>query len=215
MCDKLTRPDKDAASLADYVEVGSWPSFAAICNAGRSHAGGEYILFLNDDVVMLNDVVHLLACWMDTHWETGCVGPRVLDRQLTPTTAWGTFPFLVGGCLRFVGLTRFVGRSGERTKRVPYVTGACFMVRANDGLLFDEEFIPAYWEEVDYCLRLKMKGQASTYFRWAIIIHYGSHYWQRNGKDAHVAENLWRFLLKHRPRRAKLYYLLYTRFGTK
>jgi GT2 family glycosyltransferase len=61
----------------------------------------------------------------------------------------------------------------EEAKQVDYIQGSCFLVRQkvirNVGL-FDEEYF-CYWEETDYCYRVRQAGYKIVYAPTAKIWH--------------------------------------------
>jgi GT2 family glycosyltransferase len=90
---------------------------------------------------------------------------------------------------------------GER--EVDYVTGAALALRRDvlDGVgLFDEGFCPAYYEEVDFCFRVRDAGYQVRYVPEAVATH---HEHAALGEESYAYiryfhRNRLRFVLKHR-----------------
>jgi GT2 family glycosyltransferase len=52
-------------------------------NQGAEIASGRYLLFLNDDTLMLNDALAMLVEWCDAHPGAGMIGSRLLNTDGT------------------------------------------------------------------------------------------------------------------------------------
>jgi len=86
---------------------------------------------------------------------------------------------------------------------VDYVTGAALALRRDilDTLgFFDEGFYPAYYEEVDFCFRVRGAGYAVRYVPGAVATHH-EHAVVGEESDLYLRcfhRNRLRFVLKHR-----------------
>ncbi len=164
---------ENADQIIEIDEKFNWSRFN---NIGAQHAKGDYFLFLNDDIEILDDT------WLDGLLEhaqrpqTGAVGPQLL------------YP---GGKVQHAGmfLAGHVGRHAfrfsprdepgpfglARTQRnVIAVTGACMLVRravfdAIGG--FDEEH-SVINNDLDFCLRLRQSGRTVVYTPHVTLTHH-------------------------------------------
>ena len=161
--------------------------FAAGVNAAARQARHQCLLVMNPDTIARGPIVRGLEAWLRDHPDTGVVGPRVFnpDGSVQPSAR------------RFPGLTTAIGgRSSWLTERFPnnwatrrnllglvgddpidvdWIAGSCFMTTraAFDAVGgFDESFF-LYWEDADYCRRLKAKGLKSTYVPAVSVQHTG------------------------------------------
>jgi hypothetical protein len=90
----------------------------------------------------------------------------------------------------------------DSLREVPYVTGAALAVhrRVLDEIgLFDEQFSPFYYEEVDWCYRVRAAGYRVLLVGTAVAIHHESASLKRvSGLHGYTANrNRLRFVLKH------------------
>jgi GT2 family glycosyltransferase len=92
--------------------------------------------------------------------------------------------------------------SYDQVTQPDYVTGALFVIDCRvfetvGG--FDEGFFPAYYEEVDYCYRVREAGFPVIYEPGAIALHYESQTYgqQSNPYYQAMSRGRLRFLLKH------------------
>jgi hypothetical protein len=168
------------------IDVSSNPGFAAGVNRAAGAARGKYLLLLNPDCVVDEDVAHTLASWLDEHANVGVVGPLVRDPDGSVQASARRFP---GATTGFAGRSSWLSRvwpTNRWTRRnllarevlsdpveVDWVSGACMMVRrtafeAIDGM--DEQFF-LYWEDADLCFRLKQRGWLTTYDPTVAVTH--------------------------------------------
>lgn len=188
--------ESDAAKLRALVDkhsrVRPLPSavnvgFAAGVNLAARQARNPCLLVMNPDTIARGPIVRTLEVWLRDHPDTGVVGPRVFNPDGTVQPSARRFPGLttaIGG--RSSWLTeRFpnnwatrrnlLGLTGTDPIDVDWIAGSCFMTtRAAFESVggFDEKFF-LYWEDADYCRRLKDTGLKSTYVPEVSVQHTG------------------------------------------
>jgi GT2 family glycosyltransferase len=121
--------------------------FAAGANAGAREARGELLLFLNADIRLPVDSLHVMAAPFEDP-RLGVLGPP-LDVEAAGGVEYGATVDVIGSP---VGLTR----SGSPL----YVPGCALMTRATlfqDLGGFDDRFF-MFVEDVDYCWRVLLHG---------------------------------------------------------
>lgn len=161
--------------------------FAAANNQGMARAKGRYILLLNSDTMVLDDVIAAALCYADAHEEAAVVGCRVLnaDGSLQPTCFM--YPSLLNMLLsssylykllprsRFFGRERMTWWDRNDIRDVDVVTG-CFMLVRREAIervgRMDERF-HMYGEETDWCYRFKQAGWRVVFTPAGQIVHYG------------------------------------------
>ena len=160
--------------------------FGAGCNIGAAAASGKFLLFLNPDTRLLNDVPGELTRFFEGHPQAGIVGSLVEDSKGTVLFDGGrSLPSLLNEFLQHSTLCfRFPrGRwtSGPyisewdhlSTREVGSVIGACMMIKSENFRAiggFDEAFF-LYCEEVDLCYRVHKSGLGIWYVHTARILH--------------------------------------------
>jgi GT2 family glycosyltransferase len=161
--------------------------FAAANNQGMAVAKGRYVLLLNSDTVILDDVIKKTVLFADTHREVAVVGCRVLNADRTLQQTCFMFPsvlnmLLATTCLyklfprnRFFGRERMTWWNRDSVSEVDVATG-CFMLVRRQAIekigLMDERFF-VYGEETDWCYRFKKSGWKIMFTPDGQIIHYG------------------------------------------
>jgi GT2 family glycosyltransferase len=147
-------------------------------NLGISASKGEFILILNNDVLVLNNIAFYLKNVFETHENVGAVGAMTLFKSLRLQEA--------GAVLYKDGSAYNVG-SGRNPfepqynflREVDYCSGCCLMFKKNlpsgNLNLLDEHFLPAYYEETDLCMRIKFDQNLKIIYQpLAKIIHFES-----------------------------------------
>jgi N-acetylglucosaminyl-diphospho-decaprenol L-rhamnosyltransferase len=176
----LRREFGDAQLIFNASNVG----FGRANNQALSHVIGRFVLLLNTDAFVSADTVRQTVEFMDDHPDCGIVGVRLVGRdgQLQPgcrhfPTPWNAF-------LHRTGMERFFPRvqmvdepiEDDATPReCDWVPGCYMLVRKE---VFDQcgHFDPRYFlyfEEVDFCRRVKSEGWKVFYFPQATVVHLG------------------------------------------
>ena len=162
-------------------------NFAAKINLGASHAEGELLLLLNDDMeVITPDWLERLAMYA-RHPEVGAVGAQLLWEDGRVQHAGVQFEGGLPGH-PFRGFTReFKGYANNTrvAQNLLAVTGACLMTAAADferlGGLSTE--LPINYNDVDYCLKLGAAGLRVVYDPDTLLYHFES-----SSRSSEVAE---------------------------
>jgi GT2 family glycosyltransferase len=170
------------------VRLVVWPrrfNYSAINNFAARHASGEVLLFLNNDVELLDED---WLDWMLGHAlrpETGVVGAKLLYPDGTVQHA-GLQLGLPGGAGH-----GHLGSPGDSagdhgrlivTQNVSAVTGACLMIRRE---VFEEvggfdEGLPVSFNDVDLCLKVRAQGYRVVWTPDARLVHHES---RTRGRD--------------------------------
>jgi GT2 family glycosyltransferase len=172
----------DALLIRNKSNVG----FGAASNRGIMQSRGEFVMFLNPDVVVDDRCISELATLLRLHPKVGAAGPRLLRPDGRPDlAARRSFPTPSVALFRVTGLSRRFARSrklnrynlgylsDDEVHEIDAGTAACLMVRRSaleqiGG--FDTDFF-MYGEDLDLCLRLKKNDWKIFYVPSAIAIH--------------------------------------------
>lgn len=166
--------------IAHAVNVG----FGAGCNAGARAARGDFLLFVNSDIIFRgNPVPGMLRVFTDDP-STGIVGLTLLNEDGSLQPSGFRFPSIWLRILQLSGLKRIilkVMRSREKASGNPFpdfVTGAFFVIPRT---LFDEiggfdERYFMYIEDADLGFRVRRNGKNIRLLPPGDVIHLGRHY---------------------------------------
>lgn len=197
--------------------------FGRANNQGIKNAKGRYILLLNTDTLVEDNVLGEMVKWMDENSKVGVASCalKFKDGRLQATggyfpslprvLAWMTFvddlpgislilkPFHPMHDLSPLGAnTSFYGNE----HLMDWVTGAFFMIRkeaAREIGYFDDDYF-MYMEEVDYCFRAEKLGWEIQYLpKWSII-HFGGGSAGKEFSLVNEMKGLKLFYRKHMPR---------------
>jgi GT2 family glycosyltransferase len=138
--------------------------FAGGVNEIFRRTAATYVLLLNPDIRVLPGSIQLIEEFMDTHPRAAAVGGYAGEKYLPKNlpTAWSLI-------VENLGLAPAIGARDERAGRsqtartvdflrVEQVAAAAMMIRREphkDIPVFDDRFYPAWYEDVDFCRRLK------------------------------------------------------------
>jgi len=183
------------------IEAGRNLGFAGGCNLGIKFAlreEAQYVWLLNNDTEVDPQSLRGLVETAEADPDIGAVGSAIYSMTSPEQLqAWG------GGYVNF-----WLGRSGHFTvpvddERLHFISGASLLIprRAVESLgLLDECFF-MYWEDADYCFRLRRAG-------WRLAVAAESKIWHKEqgsvGKNTVLLDGFFnrsatRFFARHAP----------------
>lgn len=150
--------------------------FACAVNQGLRIAmkqDAERYLLLNPDTVLPADFLKdLMSTWTKHNWLV--VAPRIMCTE-APSQSWYAGGYLDYGWLFANQHDDFSPNDTPDPREVDFASGCCLglsmEVLRRVGLL-DESFF-VYWEDTDYCVRLKAAGIPIMYLRDPMLLHKG------------------------------------------
>ena len=206
---------RETFPAVEVLESGENLGFTGGNNLGLEYArqhGYEYVLLLNNDTEVAPDFLAPLVEALEADPQAAAAGPLIYYHAL-PQVVWSA-----GGAIDWKrGETRMIGL-GERDegqfdgppRPVDFVTGCALLVRTRvleevGGL--DERFF-AYYEEVEWCLRMQRAGYRILFVPRSKIWHKISPERREASPRVHyyMTRNRLLFLhLGHAPLRARLW----------
>lgn len=179
-------------------------------NALAQLARSEFLVTLNQDTIVCPGWIDELLAEFERTPNCGVAGPRILDTN---------FKILEAGALLFRNADAAHRGRGcladdprfNYTATVDYVSGCALLTRRDtwqrlQGL--NTELAPAYYDDVDYCLRLQESGLVVRYAPLSCVIHLEG---TSMGKNEDDDSSLKRFQSINRQKVSKLYPYLETR----
>ncbi|MCK4419552.1 glycosyltransferase family 2 protein [Candidatus Aerophobetes bacterium] len=175
--------------------------FARANNQAIKQSRARYFLLFNPDTSFKDNSPHEMIKFMDNHPQVGILGCKILNTDGTIQPSNASFPNLFTEFLRAFQLKKLIpgvrarGKIGEKwsgilgstlkeylrvywdsetIREVDWVTGACLLARRKAieevGLL-DENFF-MYYEDADWCYRMRKKDWKTYYFPFFEVVHY-------------------------------------------
>ncbi len=156
--------------------------FLASCNHGVTHAKGEFVAILNNDLILTAGWLQEMEAVFRQLPDCGLVGAKLVypDGRLQEA----------GGIVWRDGSAWNVGRGDDPGKpeynfvrEVDYCSGACLLIErdfwnALGG--FDTAYAPAYYEDTDLAFRVREAGRRVYYQPHAVVVHFEG---QSSGTD--------------------------------
>lgn len=194
--------DDDSVSLlkSDYPEIQVIANeqnlgLARAVNIGIEQAGGQYILVLNPDIVVIDDAIEKLIDYMEQNPDVGVAGGKLLSpngklqyssyRFYKPMTILYRRTGLGNTKKGKQAVSRFLMKDYDHSQitDVDWLMGACLLIRTKalkqvGGM--DERFF-LYFEDVDWCRRFWEKGWRVVYMPKAHFSHYHQQSSRTNG----------------------------------
>lgn len=141
-------------------------------NIGTKKSKGEYIFFVDDDVILSRTAISELVVFMQSNKNVGVAGPMILQFN-RPNLIW------CAGIKEnyWTTLGKFIGQNepdGQFTD--PVICDAvptAFMApkRIAVDTPFDSTLFPIQFEEIDFCVRIKRSGYKVVVLPWIKIWH--------------------------------------------
>ena len=189
---RLAKKGTNLKPICNRANVG----FGKANNQGIKKAIGKYILFLNSDTLIKDNILGEMVRWMEEHPEVGAATCALKNKDGSLQGTGGYFPNLLRVLtwmffiddIPYLDLlikpfhpmhssSPFYKNVGhfKKTKEVDWITGAFILARAealNKIGGFDEGYF-MYTEDVDLCYRIKKLGWKIWYLPNWSIIHLG------------------------------------------
>lgn len=198
--------EKNAKYIYDKYDF----NFSKMCNIGRYNSSGDYLLFLNDDVEIIQcDWLERMLGQAQRDY-VGAVGAKLLYPETTIIQHAGISNIEEGPSHNFIGMDDRV-QQYFAWNRLDYdciaVTAACLMVSA---IKFDkiggfEEKLPVAYNDVSLCFSLYEEGYYNVIRNDVVAYHHES---LSRGSDA-LSEQKKLRLEKEAKRLYKRFYYLY------
>jgi len=187
--------------------------FAKANNFGLEKSTGEYLLFLNPDTEIIDDVIRgmlsiikslpsagILGCKLlnsDGSTQTSCVQafPTILNQVFDSEMANRWFPVLTTGRIKY---------SDKDPARVQVISGACMMIKKTVfeevGKFSHEYFM--YTEDLDLCYKVREAGYSNYYTGAFSVVHHGGGSSNQRKENSYaniqMRESVFKFLKKTR-----------------
>lgn len=144
-------------------------------NIGFEATHGDFIVFMNNDIKVTANWLPPLLRVFDERQDCGVAGPKFVYPSAVLQEA--------GALVDRDGTTFSIGKHLDptlplfnRARTVDYVSGATLVIRRSSFqqlLGFDQTYEPAYFEDVDLCLKVRQRlGLVTRYVPEACVIHH-------------------------------------------
>ena len=131
----------------------------------------EYVMLINNDTEVEKNFINPLIEVLEKNQNFGAAQPLILN-YYNRNKVWSAGGFLN----KFFGYTYVIKSPDGIKKNIDWITGCCFFLRTDVikkiGLL-DEKFF-AYYEDVDWSIRIKNAGYDLAFVKSSVVYHHGS-----------------------------------------
>ena len=157
--------------------------YAAAVNEGVASTSNRVILLLNSDVLVTVDQLSALQRIWERLDFPAVLAPLHLEEDGFPQQTWGAFPtpqaelkrkrLEQGLNQREPWARREAMNEASRTREVDWVSGSCMLfprLTLEEAGPWDQNFF-LYFEDIDWCLRIKKKGLAIYHTPEVQVLH--------------------------------------------
>jgi GT2 family glycosyltransferase len=183
--------------------------FGRACNIGSAEASGKYLLFLNPDIILKDNVLEKLKNILDSNSDISVCGGLLKQENGEPNISFNKFPDLSWEIREAFGIS--VGKAikdmiqkvdipGSREFEVDWISGADLMVRKDifDSVGGFDDKIFLYYEDVDLQKRIRDIGGKIICLPSANLFHY-----ERSSVRTNTANTVYYYNMH----KSKLYYM--------
>lgn len=184
------------------IENGENLGFAAGNNVGIKDVierGADYILLLNNDVILPKDLLVKLVAVIKGDNKIGFLTPLIyfakgyeFHKERYKTEELGRVIWYAGGVIDWDnvysshrGVNEVDGGQYDAQTETDFINGACAMIRS-EALertgFFDEKFF-LYWEDADLSMRVKEAG-------WKVVYSPASHVWHKVAQASGIGSDM-------------------------
>lgn len=163
----------DSASVAEGA--GAWVirnaanlGFGAGCNIGMDAAETEFVLLANPDTRLDAAAIARLVAAADAFPDAAILAPMLCDETSARVRSWDVEQLHRRKLARKRGAEAWP----EGPLCAEFLSGACMLLRASEGLRFDEAFF-LFYEDDAICAAARAKGRALVLVPDAVMHHAG------------------------------------------
>jgi GT2 family glycosyltransferase len=165
----ITRYVRGAQLLRFARNIG----YGQACNAALMGVTGPAVLFLNNDIELAPGAVGNALRRLDSDPRIGAVGAKVIRLHGKLQEA-GSIIWRDGTTLGYLRDASPLAPEANFVRDVDFCSAVFLMVRAAvaerlEG--FAEAFVPAYYEDADFCARIVRAGLRVVYDPWVVVHH--------------------------------------------
>jgi GT2 family glycosyltransferase len=163
----------DSAAVAEaagarVIRNGANLGFGAGCNVGMAAAATEFVLLANPDTRLEATTIERLVAAADAFPDAAILAPILCDEDGARVRSWDVEQFH----RRKLSRRRDAEPWPEGPLCAEFLSGACMLLRASEGLRFDEAFF-LFYEDDAICAAARARGRALVLVPDAVMHHAG------------------------------------------
>lgn len=170
--------------------------FSAACNLGAQKAVGDYLLFLNSDMELVDKSFLKMLKFLQNHPKVGAIGPKFLYPDHSPQASVFPPQTIKNAFKQFWLNQKCFSKYTPKNKNptpVWAISGGALLIKKS---LFQKisgwnEKYFIYFEDLDLCRSLRRLGKKIYYYPATQVIHRHG----LSGKKLAVPQNQWRRLI--------------------
>lgn len=148
--------------------------FLLNCNNAAQKAKGDYIVFLNNDTIVLKNWLEELLAVFNRFENVGLAGSKLVYPNGLLQEAGGII-WKDGSAINYGNRDNPEKPEYNYVKEVDYISGASIMISRklwNEIGGFDTRYSPAYNEDSDLCFEIRKRGYKVIYQPFSVVVHF-------------------------------------------
>ncbi|MFW5884965.1 MAG: glycosyltransferase family 2 protein [Patescibacteria group bacterium] len=192
------------------INSGQNSGFASACNQGARKARKEILFFLNPDAKILDNSLAKAVDFFQKTSDLGVLGAQIIQAETGLPQPWtsGKKTSLPKILLKN---TFFKPWNKKTATETDWVSGTALLTPRKLFLKlngFDERFF-MYFEDQDYCLKVKKAGKRVLFYPHFSVIHYNGKSWKKEAdQKKRYFQSQIKFFQKHMPFQSKILSIL-------
>jgi len=191
--EKLISTHKNIQYLKSDKNLG----FSKANNLAANNAKGDFFLFLNSDMKLIDNSILKMIDYLKEHKNVGLIGPQFLNTDYSPQPSVFPPQTVINAFKEFwlniPSYSKFLPKN-DIPQSVWSISGGAVLIKKNlykqvGG--WDEKYF-FYYEDLDLCRKIRKLNMLIIYFPGSKIIHHHG----ASGKNIANSENQWRRLIK-------------------
>ncbi|MBU1118919.1 glycosyltransferase [Patescibacteria group bacterium] len=181
---------------------------------GYKKSTGKYVVMFNSDAYLKSDAFSTMVSYLEKHSNVGILGPKLLYPNGDLQESCRRFPDFTSQAMillklhnlfpHFGPISRYYMRnfSYDKTSEVDQVMGACLVTRRSiiEDIGFLDDTFWAWFEEVDYCKRVKDRGYINIFYPGIAVYHHKGQSFKNLTKRQRLFNTSMRYYFKkHKP----------------
>jgi O-antigen biosynthesis protein len=157
-----------------YVRNITNKGFLQSANFGAARSSGEFIIFLNNDTEPIGNWIDPLVMRARSSERIGAVGSKLIYPDGSLQEAGGVI-FQDASGWNYGKYGNSKDPSYNYARKVDYCSGASLLVRRREWLElggFDVRYIPAYYEDTDFCFQLRSRKLEVWFEPRSLVLHH-------------------------------------------
>lgn len=160
----------------EVIKMKSNLGFPKGINQGIDHATGKYVLIINPDTKIIGDALNHMFSYAESCSNLGALAPRLMSPDGKPQPSVFHFPTITNAIKKYFFncqgcYEKYLPSNEIQTVDVAVMAALLVPLAVFNSIGFLDERFFMYYEDIEFCRRLKQNRLSVIYFPQAKIMH--------------------------------------------